>query len=150
MPPNTKVREILRAKGTDVVTVAPDVTVQEAMQVLVEHDIGSVVVTEGTAVRGILTERDVLRLGANGAGPLSSLAVVDAMTPEESLVIAVPDDDIGYCMQVMTENRIRHLPIMQDGELRGIVSIGDVVNATRDHVEWENRYLRDYIRGNLR
>ena len=101
-------------------------------------------------MRGILTERDILRLGANGSGRLTTMRVAEAMTPQEELVIAVPDDDIGYCMQVMTENRIRHLPIMEEGHLRGIVSIGDVVNATRDHVEWENRYLRDYIRGDVR
>lgn len=148
--PKTKIREILRRKGTDVVTVSPDVSVQDAVGVLVEHDIGSVVVTDGNAVRGILTERDVLRLGANGGGRLPTTLVADAMTPQDSLVIAVPDDDIGYCMQVMTENRIRHLPIMEEGELQGIVSIGDVVNALRDHAEWENRYLRDYIRGDLR
>ena len=150
MPLKTKVREILRHKGTEVVTVSPEATVQDAMAVLVEHDIGSVVVTESDAVRGILTERDILRLGANGSGRLSTMRVSEAMTPQESLVIAVPDDDIAYCMQVMTENRIRHLPIMEEGDLRGIVSIGDVVNATRDHVEWENRYLRDYIRGDVR
>ena len=150
MPPKTKVREILLDKGTDVVTVSSDVTVQDAMAVLVEHDIGSVVVQDGETVQGILTERDILRLGANGGERLTSMKVAEAMTPQERLVIAVPDDDLGYCMQVMTENRIRHLPIMQDGDLRGIVSIGDVVNALRDHVEWENRYLRDYIRGDLR
>jgi CBS domain-containing protein len=148
--PKTKVREILRAKGTDVVTVPPDVSVRDAMAVLVKHDIGSVVVTDGDAVKGILTERDVLRLGADGGDLLDSTGVADAMTPQEDLVIAVPDDDIGYCMQVMTENRVRHLPIMEEGDLRGIVSIGDVVNALRDHAEWENRYLRDYIRGDLR
>lgn len=150
MPLRTRVREILRDKGSDVVTVAPDATVQDAMGVLVDHDIGSVVVTEGDEVRGILTERDILRLGANGSGRLTTMRVAEAMTPQKELVIAVPDDDIGYCMQVMTENRIRHLPIMEEGDLRGIVSIGDVVNATRDHVEWENRYLRDYIRGDVR
>lgn len=146
----TRVREILRQKGTDVVTVGPDATVQDAMGVLVEHNIGAVVVTDADAVRGILTERDILRLGANGSGRLGTMRVAQAMTPQEDLVIAVPNDDIGYCMQVMTENRIRHLPIMEEGELRGIVSIGDVVNATRDHAEWENRYLRDYIRGDVR
>lgn len=148
--PKTKVREILRAKGSDVVTVPSDVSVQDAMEVLVEHNIGSVVVVDGETVRGILTERDVLRLGANGSRLLGSTRVADAMTPQEELVIAVPDDDLGYCMQVMTENRVRHLPIMQEGDLRGMISIGDVVNALRDNVEWENRYLRDYIRGDVR
>lgn len=143
-----KIREILSAKGSDVVTAPPDVSVLEAMRVLVHHDIGSVVVLEGEEVAGILTERDVLRLGAEGPERLETTQVREAMSRE--LLLGRPEDDIRYCMDVMTENRVRHLPVMEGGQLRGIVSIGDVVNACRRDAETENRHLKDYIRGEVR
>lgn len=140
-----KIRDVLRAKGHEVVTVSPDRTVLSAMRVLVQHNIGSVVVVEGDALQGILTERDVLRLGARDPDSLARTPVRDAMTTE--LVIGVPDDELSYVMEVMTRNRIRHLPVLDEGRLVGILSIGDVVNAVRTSVEVENRYLRDYIQG---
>lgn len=145
-----QVREILARKGTDVVTVSSDDTVARAVEVLVKHDIGSVVVTDENQVLGILTERDILRLTADGPAAVPDTPVAEAMTPEEELLVGSPDDDIHYCMDVMTENRVRHLPVMEGAELRGIVSIGDVVNACRRDAEHENRYLKDYIRGEVR
>jgi CBS domain-containing protein len=139
------IRDILRTKGSDVVTVTPDYTVLAAMKVLVRHRIGAVMVVEDGEVRGILSERDVLRVGAGDPSVVSSVLVGEAMTHE--VVVGVPDDDIDYVMEIMTQNRIRHLPIVVDGRLDGIVSIGDVVNACRKRVEAENRYLRDYIAG---
>lgn len=143
-----KIRDILSHKGEDVISVPPDRSVLDAMRVLVAHNIGSVVVLDGTEVVGILTERDVLRLGARETDLLSSTRVEEAMTRD--VVIGFPEDDIGYVMEIMTENRIRHLPILEDEVLCGIVSIGDIVNASRTHAESENRYLRDYIRGATR
>jgi len=143
-----KIRDILRQKGTDVVKIGPEATVIDAMRRLVEHDIGSVVVMDGDEVVGILTERDVLRLGAREPGGLEGTRVRDAMTAD--LIVATPDDDIAYCREIMTRNRVRHLPIIGDGELKGIVSIGDVVKASRDDVQAENQYLKDYIRGQVR
>jgi CBS domain-containing protein len=139
------IRDILQAKGHDVVTVPPERTVLEAMGVLVQHRIGAVVVMVDDEIRGILTERDVLRLGATDPNTLRTRTVGETMTTE--LVVGVPDDDIDYVMDIMTRNRVRHLPIVTDGTLTGIVSIGDVVNACRKSVEAENRYLRDYIQG---
>lgn len=142
-----KIRDILRHKGRKVVTASPDRTVLEAMRVLVEHNIGSVVVIRDDEVVGILTERDVLRLGARDPDLLSSTRVGDAMTTE--IVVGLEEDEIAYVMGVMTENRIRHLPVMGEGRLAGIVSIGDLVNACRREAEVENRYLRDYIQGRV-
>ena len=139
------ISDILRSKSRDVVAVEPGVTVLEAMRVLMRHRIGAVMVVEGEDVQGILSERDVLRLGAQDPASLASTRVRDAMTRD--LVVGVPGDDLDYVMDVMTRNRIRHLPIIEDGRLGGIVSIGDVVNACRRNVEAENRYLRDYIAG---
>lgn len=140
-------REILAAKGTDVVTVRPDQTVHEAMRLLVAHNIGAVLVTVGTELVGILSERDVLRLGARNPEALTTTRVEGAMTRE--LVVGVPEDEVDYVMSVMTENRIRHLPILEDGQLAGIVSIGDLVNSLRRGAEVENRYLKQYIRGEV-
>lgn len=143
-----KVREILRRKGHEVVTVDPGAALLAAMRRLVEHDIGSLVVIDDGEVTGIVTERDVLRLGAEDPGLLEATSVGDAMTAD--LIIATPDDDIHYCMEVMTRNRVRHLPIMEGHDLKGIVSIGDLVNNLRKHAEAENRHLKDYIRGAVR
>lgn len=148
-----RIRDILDAKGYEVVTITPDRTVHEAMQKLVEHGIGALVVVEeqeGAETVGIISERDVLRLGAEGADRLPATRVAEAMTGEEELVVGVLDDDLGYVMEIMTENRVRHLPIVDAGKLRGIVSIGDVVNASRQNMKAENRYLRDYIQGRAR
>lgn len=139
------IRDILRAKGSDVVTISPQSTVLDAVGLLMDENLGALVVTEEDDVAGIISERDVLRLMAEAPDALGGTTVSDIMTTD--LVMAVPGDDVQYAMDVMTRNRVRHLPILADGLLAGIVSIGDVVNALRDGIETENRYLRDYIAG---
>lgn len=136
---------ILSMKGDSVVTIGPDATVLEAMRLLMEHRIGGVVVVRDDAPVGILTERDVLRLGAEDPDQLAARTVESAMTRE--LITARPEEGLHRCMEVMTDNRIRHLPIIVDGKLAGIVSIGDVVNAARRAAEAENQQLRAYIHG---
>lgn len=139
------IEEILKKKGRDVVTVGADETVLEAVGRLVEHGIGSLVVTEDGAPVGIVTERDVLRLAARGPERLATTRVADAMTRE--MITTEPGAGVKAIMDVMTEERIRHLPVLDAGRLVGIVSIGDVVNACRASVENENRHLRRYIQG---
>ncbi len=143
-----RIREVLDRKGSSVVTVAPDRTVHDAMQILVEHNIGAVIVTRDGSIIGILTERDVLRLGAADPGSLAATRVSEAMTKE--LVVGVADDLVDYAAGVMTSSRIRHLPIVDGEQLIGVLSIGDVVNALKQEKEVENRYLRDYIQGAVR
>lgn len=140
-----KIRDILTDKGTDVVTIEPGVSVLTAVQLLVEHNIGAVVVLDGSEIAGILSERDVLRLSAADPADVAVRSVSDVMTKE--VVTGVPDDMISRVMETMTTKRIRHLPIVEAGRLVGILSIGDVVNALRSEVEGENRYMRDYIQG---
>ena len=140
-----RIENILREKGRDVVTVTGSRSVLEAVHILVENNIGGLVVMEGTHPVGILTERDVLRLTAQSPGELSRVLVRDAMTT--ALVTAKPDDELRRMMDVMTENRVRHIPVLDGGELVGIVSIGDLVNACRVAVESENTHLRQYIAG---
>lgn len=143
-----RIREVLDDKGMSVVTVGPDRTVLDAMRILVEHNIGSVIVTQEETTLGILTERDVLRLGATDPGSLSTTLVGEAMTKD--LVVGVAEDLVDYAAAVMTANRIRHLPIVDGDRLTGVVSIGDVVNALKQEKEVENRYLREYIQGAVR
>jgi len=143
-----RIRDVLDRKGREVVTVSPGGTVHEAMRVLVEHNIGAVIVREEESIVGILTERDVLRLGATDPATLGTRSVSDAMTTD--LVVGVAEDLVDYAAGIMTANRIRHLPIVDGGRLVGVVSIGDVVNALKQEKEVENRYLRDYIQGAVR
>ena len=140
-----KMEQILRQKGRDVVTVTESQSVLEAVRLLVEHNIGGVVVTEGVRPTGILTERDVLRLTARAPGELGSIEVGAVMTRE--LITAGLGDELREMMHVMTENRIRHLPVMDGDRLAGIISIGDLLNACRLIAEEENSHLRQYIHG---
>ena len=137
------IRDILRRKGSAVVTVAPAMPVHEAMRTLVAANIGAaVVVAEGT-VRGIISERDILRAGAENLAILGSARVRDLMTTE--VVTAPPSADLRGVMDTLTERRIRHLPVLEGGALVGMVSIGDVVNAVRESIEAENVALHTYI-----
>ena len=139
-----KIRDILRHKGHDVVTASTGDSVLQAVRVLVDHNIGGVVVVEGGEVIGILTERDILRLVASKPDELQALEVGQVMTRD--VIRLAPDDDLAHVMEVMTENRIRHLPVIEEGRLAGIVTIGDVVNAFRRVAEDENAHLRQYIK----
>jgi CBS domain-containing protein len=138
------IRDILKMKGHAVVTVAPTSSVKHAMTELVRHGIGAVIVYDDE-MRGILTERDVLRAAAGDLFRLDSALVQDLMT--RNVISASPEADINEVMHLMTERRFRHLPVVDDGQLAGIISIGDVVNAMRQSVEAENRYLHAYIQG---
>lgn len=143
-----KIQEILARKGHEVVTISPDRTIADAVRLLVEHGIGSLLVQDGSDIRGILTERDILRQVDRDPGAIGRLRVRELM--ESELIVGVPDDDVAYVMEIMTTNRIRHLPVVTDGALRGLISIGDVVNALRTSMESENRYLRQYVQGTIR
>lgn len=143
-----KVGDLSQAKDIPLATIGPDQTVHEAIQKLAALNIGALpVVGIEDRLIGIITERDVLQLCASADAASAALQrkVGDVMTTD--LVIGVPDDDITYVMQVMTERRIRHLPILDSGTLVGIVSIGDVVKAQYEQKETEIRFLRDYLSG---
>ncbi|MFQ5538506.1 MAG: CBS domain-containing protein [Gemmatimonadota bacterium] len=140
-----KMKEILGRKGREVVTVREDLSVLDAVGVLVERNIGSVVVVREGAPAGILTERDVLRLTSEHAGKLDRILVSDAMVRD--LITASPEDELGDVMEVMTARKVRHVPVVEDGALVGIVSIGDLVNACLALTEEENLHLRRYIHG---
>ncbi len=140
-----KIEEILRNKGHDVVTITESRSVLAAAQALVDHDIGGLVVTEGKRPTGILTERDILRITARTPGELDSIQVGSVMTRE--LITARPEDQLTEMMEVMTQKKIRHLPVLEGDRLVGIISIGDLLNACRVAAEQENAQLRQYIHG---
>lgn len=140
-----KIRDILRTKGSDVMCVGPEQPVVAAVQILSEHRIGALVVRSGGEILGIVSERDLLNLVARDPALVTEARVEEIMTRD--LIVGVLDDDVDYVMNIMTQNRIRHLPIVTDGRLDGILSIGDVVNALRRSVESENRHMKDYIHG---
>lgn len=140
-----RIRDILRTKGSDVIRIEPDRTVLDAVKVLSEHRIGALVVTRGDEIKGVISERDVMNLLAGRPDAMADTAVADIMTAD--VIVGVPGDDLDYVMNIMTNNRIRHLPIVDEGRLVGIVSIGDVVHEVRRSVEAENRHMKDYIQG---
>ncbi|GLW13185.1 histidine kinase [Microtetraspora sp. NBRC 13810] len=135
---------ILRGKGTDVATVRPDATVSELLATLAERNIGAVVVCgEGGRIAGIVSERDVVRrLNDRGAGvldaPVSTIMTTEVRTCE-------PADNVDDLRQTMTNHRIRHVPVVSDGRLAGIVSIGDVVKSAIEELETEKAHLVEYI-----
>ena len=139
-----RIRELLRGKGTAVATVPPDATVRDLLATLAEHNIGAVVVSaDGATIAGIASERDVVRrLHEHGAGllgrPVSEIMTAEVRTCDPGAAV----DDLR---RAMTEHRIRHLPVVEDGRLAGIVSIGDVVKSAIDELESEREYLVGYI-----
>lgn len=140
-----QVRDLLRHKGRGVATVSPDVTVADLLSRLAENNVGAMVVTsESGAVRGIVSERDVVRALHRTGGGLLTEPVSSIMTTE--VTTTTPDDSVESLARIMTESRIRHLPVLEDGRLAGIVSIGDVVKNRIDQLESERESLIGYIR----
>lgn len=141
------VSDILRDRTFKVQTILPGRTVQEAINQLVVHRIGSLLVEEEHSgdIIGIITERDILRECARRSHLLEKTKVEEVMT--KTLVVGKMEDKTHDLLEVMTNNRIRHLPIMQEGELMGLVSIGDLVKAELDHAATENQHLKEYIQG---
>lgn len=138
------VAHILAVKGNEVTTTQPHRTLQEISELLAEKGIGAVVVTGGDGeVLGILSERDIVRaIGRHGAGVLGD-AVSKFMTSKITTVCM--DDAIDHVMEQMTAGRFRHLPVVHNGHLNGLVSIGDVVKQQLELFESEHRALREYI-----
>jgi CBS domain-containing protein len=139
------VATLLQQKGSQVHAVAPTATVRQALEKLVENRVGSLLVLDGDAVVGIITERDIIRHGLTGGRLLADQKVEEIMSRD--VMIATPKDSLQYVMGVMTRNRIRHMPVFDDGKLAGLVSIGDLVFAQLEQSEDEIRYLKDYISG---
>ena len=137
-----KVESILKEKGGDVQTIRPDRDIATAVDKLRQGNVGALVVSsDGHTVEGILSERDVVRGLAKHGGAALQLAVKDLMTAK--VTACGPEDSISHLMQLMTTRRIRHIPVVHEGRLAGIISIGDVVKSRLAELELETTVLRD-------
>ena len=140
------VETILRSKGNWVATIRPDAAVAEAIDMLNKERIGALIVSEdGKGVDGILSERDIVMALAGNREDLLSRPVADVMT--RNVFVCEPNDTVEALMAEMTNRRIRHFPVVADGRLCGIVSIGDLVKNRLDEVEFEATSLRSFIAG---
>ncbi|MFB7723529.1 CBS domain-containing protein [Nocardia sp. NPDC056100] len=141
-----RISEILRRKGPDVVTVAPDATVRDLIRVLAENNVGAVVVSDdGEHIVGIASERDVVRRLHTLGADLLERSVSEIMTAV--VHTCSPDDRVESLNETMTQHRVRHLPVLQDGRMVGIVSIGDVVKSQISELETEREHLVRYLHG---
>jgi len=140
-----RVADILARKGAEIRTIPRDATVFDAIKMMVHHNVGSLLVMDAEAVAGIFTERDFLRRVALVERDPRQTLVRDVMT--ERLVCLDPHSSVQDCMALMTQKRIRHLPVLDGPRLAGLVSIGDLVRHLSDEREVEVRYLTDYITG---
>jgi CBS domain-containing protein len=141
----TSVNDILKNKGYEVSTIRPEKTVYEALQLMHDKDIGAVLVTENDKLLGIFSERDYARkLILYGLFSKETL-VKDMMTKE--LMVVAPADNIAKCMELMTDKKVRHLPVVDKGKLVGLISIGDLVKAIIHLKDNEIKSLTGYISG---
>ena len=139
------VRDMLRSKGFEVWSVAPDTTVYDALKLMAEKNIGAVLVMEADNVMGILSERDYARKIVLVGKASSDTPAREIMT--KRVMCVGPEESVEQCMALMTEKKIRHLPVLESNQLIGIISIGDVVKATIAQQEFIIEQLEEYIRG---
>jgi CBS domain-containing protein len=136
-------KDILATKGTTVLTIQDTASLSDVVQELVRHNIGSLIVCAGETMVGIITERDILKAVAQASIDLSRTPVRERMSVH--LITAAPDDEVETVMGLMTQRRFRHLPVLENGKLAGMISIGDLVKAHHALMAMENQQLRSYI-----
>lgn len=141
----SRIREVLRSKGTQVITIEPEATVYAAIEKMVSSNIGALVVTRKGDVEGIITERDYMKHIALEGRSSRTTAVSEVMT--KNIACVDPETVIEEAMAIMTQQRCRHLPVIENGSLAGIVSVGDLVKHVARDREAHIRYLTDYISG---
>lgn len=139
------VKQLLDAKGRRVVAIAPEEPVLEAIQLMSDHHIGAVLVMRGEELAGILSERDYARkviLNGRSSGETAAWEIMSS-----PVVTVGATDTVNTCMRIMTERRIRHLPVMEEGKVTGVLSIGDLVKAVIEDQQHELDQLQRYIAG---
>jgi len=137
------VRDVLKTKGGDICSVGPETTVYDALELMAEKNIGAVLVLEGERPMGIFSERDYARQVILKGKTSKDTAVHEVMTSR--IVFVRPEQNIEECMALMTAKRCRHLPVLEEGKLAGILSIGDVVKAVISEKEFVISQLENYI-----
>lgn len=142
----TTIKQVLDRKGHDVLTVRPDDTVLHALEQMASRNVGAVIVTENDAPVGIFTERDYARNVILKGRSSSNTLIRDIMVPE--VIFVQPEQTVDECMAIMSAKRFRHLPVLQEGKLAGIISIGDLVKTIIDEQAFTIEQLQGYIGGN--
>lgn len=140
--------DILKVKGKEVVSIPPETTVFNALKILEENNIGALVVTEKENIVGIFSERDYARKIILKNRSSIDTKVGDLMT--KNVISVTPNDSIDKCMTLMSENHIRHLPVIENRKLDGLISIGDVLTHIIKHQKFQIRELEKYIKGGYR
>jgi len=135
------VETILRQKGTDVATIEPDASIRRAADWLRVKNIGALVVTSGRSVLGLISEREIVNAFSHHGEIAASISVKEIM--QHGVITVSPDESVSRVMQLMTRHRVRHMPVLRDGNLAGIISIGDVVKHRLEDLECETNVLRD-------
>jgi CBS domain-containing protein len=135
------VESILKRKGTDVATIAPEASVKRAADWMRAKNIGALVVTRGDAILGLVSEREIVHAFSRYGEAAVSLLVSEIM--RHGAITVLPTETVAHVMSLMTRHRVRHMPVLRDGKLAGIISIGDVVKHRLDDLELENNVLRD-------
>jgi len=138
-----KVSDILRSKGNNVYSVTENITVYEALKVMGEKNVGALLVMENEQLKGIISERDYARKVILKGRASNETQVKEIMT--EDVITVLPEDDIEKCMGLMSGRKIRHLPVMKDGKISGIISITDVVTAIIEIQKNTIAHLQNYI-----
>ena len=135
------VESILRKKGTDVATITADASVKRAADWLRAKNIGALVVTRGNAILGLVSEREIVHAISRHGESATSMPVSEIM--RHGVITIAPAETVAHAMNLMTMHRARHMPVVRDGKLAGIISIGDVVKHRLDDLEAETHVLRD-------
>ncbi len=140
------VKDILQAKDRRLITVGPDATLKQAMELLLKNKISSLpVLDDDEKLIGIISDKDIFRKAYEDAPNFQTKTVGDCMST--NLIVGLPEDNLAYIAGVMTENRIRHVPIVERDRIIGLLSVGDIVKTQMEHIKVENRYLWQYIEG---
>ena len=139
------VKDILQEKGTQIYAISPDAKVYEALQLMADKNVGALMVMEGDRAVGLISERDYARKIVLKGKFSKDVPVHEIMTAD--IVRIGPDRDVENCMELMTDKRVRHLPVFENDRLIGIISIGDIVKAIIEHKEEIIEQLENYIKG---
>lgn len=139
------VKDLLRQKDRRLITTTVDTPIESAMALLIDNKISCLPVLNGDRLIGIVSDKDIFRTVYKSKERYRDHTVADMMTTD--LIVGVPDDTVGYIAGLMTQNRIRHIPILDGETLIGLLSVGDIVKTQMEDIRIENRYLKDFIQG---
>jgi len=138
------IRDILNLKGGTIISIAPEGAVADAVRMMVENDVGSLVILEGGEMIGMLTFREVLQALNKRGGDLGGLTVAEVMVRDP--ITGNPSEPVEHLREVMAKNHIRYLPVKEGSQLLGVISFHDVAKALIDQINFENRLLKRYIK----